>query len=79
MMGFQKNHYFIQQLPKGRIYSLLVFLAKCIKHFVLYIMKNIISQCMCDRMLNQKVDFYEGKHEIHPRAHICPSILIDGG
>jgi hypothetical protein len=42
---------------------LVVFLAKCIKHLVLYIMTNIIFQCMWDRILNQKVEFYEGKHE----------------
>jgi hypothetical protein len=42
---------------------LLVFLANCMKHLVLYIMKNIISQCMWDSLLNQKVEFYEGKNE----------------
>ena len=50
-------------LPSSIISSLLMFLAKCIKHLVLYIMKNIISQCMCDILLNQKVEFYERKHE----------------
>jgi hypothetical protein len=40
---------------------LLMFLAKCMKHLVLFIRKNIISQCIWDRILNKKVEFYEGK------------------
>jgi hypothetical protein len=68
MTGFQKLLFYSiifqgSNPPSSIISSLLVFLAKCIKHLVLYIMKNIISQCMWDRILNQKVEFYEGKHE----------------
>jgi hypothetical protein len=67
MNGF-KNYYFIQQFSKEveplMLHNFLgVFLAKCMKHLVLYIMKNIISECMWVIILNQKFEFYEGRHE----------------
>jgi hypothetical protein len=49
--------------PSSIISSLLVFLAKCIKYLVLYIMKNQISKCMWDILSKQKVEFDEAKHE----------------
>jgi hypothetical protein len=68
MTGFQKNIILFinfQGVESSKLHNFFssLFLAKCIKHLVLYIMNNPISHAYGIDFLKEKSKFYEGKEK----------------